>query len=282
LLSPVCSEVRKLCRAITTSLSIGSDGQLTWYLWYFPVLYLEDNIGQPPDPPFLHCSDLEEEQDQPSNIPYLAGIWFYQTSSPLLRYGVSRQLFWSTTLRKFRYSGDKNKLEAVSSSTPYTSPDLNMIYQTYQGQPSSEVHRSRHYLAPTWSWAAIGSHIVYEDGAEILAARFEIVFCDVKLEMQEAPYGAVKGGRLKVRGRLSGMLWQGILFRPDTEDDDRIFSKILRGDISGPFPNSAPVSLAKSQNTLTISGTLASFWLLSQRGRIIVVLDSVRWKNRPS
>ena len=73
-----------------------------------------------------------------------------------------------------------------------------MIYQTYQGQPSSEVHRSRHYLAPTWSWAAIGSHIVYEDGAEILAARFEIVFCDVKLEMQEEPYypppGLIHGG----------------------------------------------------------------------------------------
>jgi hypothetical protein len=169
----------------------------------------------------------------PSNAPYFAGIWFYQAENSFHRHWLSQQLFRSTMPRKFQYSGDKTLLKKRLNNS---SPDLN---KTYQGKPHREIHRSRDYLAPTWSWATIRDQIVFEDELDCLADGFEIISFDVKHEMQEAAYGAVKDGRLTVRGRmreiaqLTFIYQRGIVFKPDTEEDDEIFSKILRSKITG-------------------------------------------------
>ncbi|CAK7218432.1 hypothetical protein SBRCBS47491_003507 [Sporothrix bragantina] len=59
------------------------------------------------------------------------------------------------------------------------------------------------YRAPSWSWAAVDGKIRYPSsrtGAE--SVTLEVLECSVELVSPIVPYGAVKGGRLVVRGRL--------------------------------------------------------------------------------
>ena len=54
-----------------------------------------------------------------------------------------------------------------------------------------------------------------------------------------APYGAVRSGRLTVKGRIREILQVdgigpvGIVFKPDTEDDDETMAQILQGSVTG-------------------------------------------------
>ncbi|RTE82797.1 hypothetical protein BHE90_002706 [Fusarium euwallaceae] len=75
--------------------------------------------------------------------------------------------------------------------------------------------RPKEFRAPSWSWAAIDG-----DLSQIDASRepfsLEVLECHPELESPAAPYGAVTGGHLVVRGRLRRAILSGIKRRVDT------------------------------------------------------------------
>ncbi|RSL78384.1 hypothetical protein CEP51_008241 [Fusarium floridanum] len=75
--------------------------------------------------------------------------------------------------------------------------------------------RPKEFRAPSWSWAAIDG-----DPSQIDVSHkpfsLEVLECHTELESSAAPYGAVKGGHLVVRGRLRRAVLSGIKRCVDT------------------------------------------------------------------
>lgn len=86
-------------------------------------------------------------------------------------------------------------------------------------QLQSKPPRAAAYVAPSWSWASVQSSVddfsfFSEDGGEeggvgtTSALGFEVLECVVDLVDPSFEFGAVKGGRLLVRGRVLGLVWR--------------------------------------------------------------------------
>ncbi|RSL49472.1 hypothetical protein CEP54_012406 [Fusarium duplospermum] len=69
--------------------------------------------------------------------------------------------------------------------------------------------RPKEYRAPSWSWAAIDGY-TFQIEASNRPFSLEVLECHTELESPTAPYGAVKGGHLVVRGRLRRAILSGI------------------------------------------------------------------------
>ncbi|TFK34374.1 heterokaryon incompatibility protein-domain-containing protein [Crucibulum laeve] len=77
----------------------------------------------------------------------------------------------------------------------------------WEQQFQSRVARPDIYLAPSWSWASVLGHITAPNfetrtasGTDI--GRCEILQCGVTLESEEAPFGAVARGHLKLNAHV--------------------------------------------------------------------------------
>ena len=88
--------------------------------------------------------------------------------------------------------------------------------------------RPREYRAPSWSWAAIDG-----DPSRISTVNesfsLELLQCRTELESPAAPYGAVKGGNLVMRGRLWRVVLSGI--------KGRVYTPVERAQTCKPFPH---------------------------------------------
>jgi hypothetical protein len=75
---------------------------------------------------------------------------------------------------------------------------------------------TKEYQAPSWSWAAITQGISFASLRWTSAdSRLELLDCKIELDNQGAPYGAVRSGHLKVRGKMREASW--IPVRPQAD-----------------------------------------------------------------
>lgn len=118
--------------------------------------------------------------------------------------------------------------------------------------------RPKAYRAPTWSWASVDGLIVadYSDtklADDVHLRKVEILDCQVKLASEEAPFGEVTTGILKLRGLMKqvdlkpgGMVFsrsQGreatdvgsVAFDSDEERSGNVYVLPLLWDATGPF-----------------------------------------------
>lgn len=82
---------------------------------------------------------------------------------------------------------------------PSPSADYINGYQTLQPRPSV-------YVAPSWSWASVRGIISIGDGKDF---RAEVLRCEVTLQEESLPTGAVTGGVLELRVQLKEARWSG-------------------------------------------------------------------------
>jgi len=165
-----------------------------------------------------------------SSLKYLAGLW-HNTSHKC--HPLFSQLFWTTPLYEFRFSHN-----------------LSFLGERYsRNLEAKSIHRSRGCLAPSWSWAAIDGPIIYEDWGDHMfeASNFKILDARVDAEIQQAPFGAVRSGWLTVKGGMreivpstevavlpsTEMVQPGVVYRPDSEEDNKDLYKIMNGRMQG-------------------------------------------------
>ncbi|KAH7303940.1 heterokaryon incompatibility protein-domain-containing protein [Stachybotrys elegans] len=90
------------------------------------------------------------------------------------------------------------------------------------------------YRAPSWSWASVDgtvSHPASVIGSE--NAYCVVLECQVELKREDSPFGEIKGGHLKVCGRLTKMNWNSsrhLLYGPTPEGVDSVI-------IGGAYPD---------------------------------------------
>jgi hypothetical protein len=79
------------------------------------------------------------------------------------------------------------------------------------------------YQGPSWSWTSINGEVSYADAnfRRKEEARLELIGCQLELTNRDAPYGAVRCGRLTVRGRMLPARWMrpGRAILLDFEDE---------------------------------------------------------------
>jgi hypothetical protein len=134
------------------------------------------------------------ERDRRVPVEYLAGLW---------RDSLPDQLLWHREVER-------------GSPTQYRSP-----------RQSSKLRPPSSYRAPSWSWATLDGPIVFVD---IPSKRSRPDFvpllleCTVELASKDAPFGAIKSGQLKLKGRIKQALW--IDRKKSLQDPD--FPSVLR------------------------------------------------------
>jgi hypothetical protein len=209
----------------------------------------------------LHVDNIDGEKVP--CLKYLAGMWYFQPSVPKLSRIISEQLFWTTPLLEFRFS--------------LCMDFLSEKYSSRLRGPS--VRRFREYIAPSWSWAAMDGPILYEDlGINMREARdFEVLDIGVNVEMQQAPYGAVKSGFLTVKGRLREVPATrepnepGIVYRPDAEDDIIDLTQIMNGNKQGWL-----LEVTKSARD---AKPTAAYWNAMTPKGLILVADGTNYRR---
>ena len=72
--------------------------------------------------------------------------------------------------------------------------------------------------APTWSWAAV-DHADYR-GNPPDDCMIEILQCIIEPKSPELPFGAVKDGRLLLKGMLGNAVWYPNTFKPEDQSDE--------------------------------------------------------------
>jgi hypothetical protein len=160
-----------------------------------------------------------------TEVKYLAGVWHLGPNFHHYFPVIGLQLFWTTPLFEFRFTDNLSHLREE--------------YLQHVGK--SSVHRFREYIAPSWSWAAIDGPIIYEDWTSDIseASGFRILNAEVSVEAQQSLFGAVTSGSLTVEGRMReiGAIVNpeepGVVYRPDTEEDNKELYKIIHGKLRG-------------------------------------------------
>ena len=78
--------------------------------------------------------------------------------------------------------------------------------------PGSQKQRPK-YRAPSWSWASVDSPVGPPSRTTAsVQNRFDVLDAQIDLESDEAPYGRVCGGLLRVRGFVKKSIWSGSNF----------------------------------------------------------------------
>jgi hypothetical protein len=99
-------------------------------------------------------------------------------------------------------------------------------YNLHWKRSGSCIHPRPSYRAPSWSWASIKGEVYYpyltgrnRRDSSCLVAR--VLNCETQLAVSAAPYGQVKGGRLRIEALMKDLLpcsifWDWIHF-PEPE-----------------------------------------------------------------
>ncbi|KAH0558525.1 hypothetical protein GP486_004819 [Trichoglossum hirsutum] len=115
---------------------------------------------------------------------YLAGLWDYN---------LVTQLLWQ---RGEDYEG----LLKEGEETPPNWSQKRYDYYVKRARPRA---RFATFVAPSWSWASCPESLDYRDPEDYSAhASAIIIECEVEPLYSSAPFGAVKSGYLKIKGRL--------------------------------------------------------------------------------
>ncbi|KAH7312978.1 heterokaryon incompatibility protein-domain-containing protein [Rhexocercosporidium sp. MPI-PUGE-AT-0058] len=141
----------------------------------------------------------------------------------------SPEYFWSWIVQEFSkrnlsFAGDK--LLAVSAIAQEMGERRGDQYMAGMWQSSLletllwmreaklPVKRPERYRAPSWSWASIegeidfpGRYAADDDDGRHSRLVIELVTCHTQLENSVAPYGAVRSGILKLKGKLRQATW---------------------------------------------------------------------------
>lgn len=185
----------------------------------------------------------------PMSASYAAGLWYCKIESqePSVPIMFLEQLLWSTLHYKTLTLWSNNRLERPHSALFGSTPEsrLNSAISTsstrLDSSPGARLNQT--YVAPSWSWASVERPVVYEYSDPSLEfykdPGFEIMSCEMQLEMSEARYGNVTSGRLTTQGSLLPILDQRIrecwnlVIRPDSEVGASYVSEMMEGKKEG-------------------------------------------------
>ncbi|KAI9866181.1 MAG: hypothetical protein M1813_001742 [Trichoglossum hirsutum] len=116
---------------------------------------------------------------------YLAGLWDYN---------LVTQLLWK------RGEDYQRVLERDEEVPPRWFQLERYDYYLKRAKPMA---RFATFVAPSWSWASSPEGVAYRDPEDYSThASATIIECEVEPLFSSAPFGAVKSGYLKIRGRL--------------------------------------------------------------------------------
>lgn len=139
--------------------------------WYDVVIsYTRRELSYEKDKLVALAALATEHQRLSDGDEYLAGLW---------RRNLPEWLSW---------------MVEPCSSADHTKPK-----QTLQPRPSM-------YVAPSWSWASVRGIVGFGGGKDF---RSEVLRCEVTLENENLPTGAVTGGLLVLRALLKETRWSG-------------------------------------------------------------------------
>lgn len=141
----------------------------------------------------------------------------------------SSEYFWSWIVQEFSkrnlsFAGDKLlAVSAIAQELGERSKDQYLagmwksnLLETllWMREAKSPMKRPRRYRAPSWSWASIDGEVDFpsrfaadDDDERRSRLVVQLVECHAKLENSLTPYGAVRSGSLKLKGKLRWAIW---------------------------------------------------------------------------